>query len=70
MKNETTCRETQEYLQEFMDDTLTPDHERRLRAHLEMCPACVSGSEEKAVAGNRPQTQVKGCGAFVEGKGS
>ncbi len=40
MKDETTCRETQEYLQEIMDATVTPDRERRLQAHLDICSTC------------------------------
>ena len=40
MQREAICQEIQEHLQEFMDGTLTPDLEGRLRAHLETCPAC------------------------------
>ncbi|MCI0658006.1 MAG: zf-HC2 domain-containing protein, partial [Acidobacteria bacterium] len=40
MRNAVTCEETQEYLQEFMDASLAPEKEGRLRAHLESCPAC------------------------------
>ncbi len=40
MNNTATCQETLEYLQEFMDATLTADQVGRLRAHLEACPAC------------------------------
>ncbi len=40
MKDKATCQETQEYLQEFMDATLTADQVGRLQAHLETCPAC------------------------------
>ncbi|MFQ5848513.1 MAG: anti-sigma factor family protein [Candidatus Methylomirabilales bacterium] len=40
MKNVATCQETRECLQEFMDASLAPDREGRLRAHFESCPAC------------------------------
>lgn len=40
MNNAATCQEMQEYLQEFMDVTLTPGQMGRLQAHVEACPAC------------------------------
>ncbi|MFQ5961455.1 MAG: anti-sigma factor family protein [Candidatus Methylomirabilales bacterium] len=40
MTKPTTCPENQEHLQGFMDFTLTPDQEERLRAHLKSCSAC------------------------------
>lgn len=40
MRDDSTCHETQGYLQELMDGTLAPDREQRLQAHLETCPAC------------------------------
>jgi anti-sigma factor (TIGR02949 family) len=40
MRNAVDCGETQEYLQEFMDASLAPDKEGRIRDHLESCPAC------------------------------
>ncbi|MFQ5989491.1 MAG: zf-HC2 domain-containing protein [Candidatus Methylomirabilales bacterium] len=42
MMDTSTCQETQEYLQEFMDDTLAPDQGGRVQAHLETCQACAS----------------------------
>ncbi len=40
MRDEATCHETQEYLQELMDGALPQDQEGRLGAHLDICPAC------------------------------
>jgi anti-sigma factor (TIGR02949 family) len=42
MRNGVSCEETQEYLQEFMDASLAPDMEGRIRVHLESCPACTT----------------------------
>lgn len=42
MTKQATCHETQDHLQEFMDSTLAPHQEERLRAHLEVCAACAA----------------------------
>lgn len=42
MTNHTPCDESREHLQEFMDCTLPPDREERLRAHLQRCSTCAS----------------------------
>ena len=34
------CRECVEHLYEFLDRELTPDVEREIREHLEVCPPC------------------------------
>jgi mycothiol system anti-sigma-R factor len=34
------CRETAERLYEYLDRELTPEDERRVRAHLADCPPC------------------------------